>query len=119
MIHQFSRTAMLFIEKTLLECEQCEGFSGAALSSPDGLILAMQGQISGDEAAACASSLFVDSTTALNYISESQPKMMLIWTQEKLLSLHKLTDGSIFFIASTEMSNYHAILKFGYKLLKS
>lgn len=75
MIGQFSRTAMVFIEKTLRECEQCIGFSGAALSSPDGLVLAMHGQISGDEAAACASSLFVESETALSYIGESEPRM--------------------------------------------
>ena len=42
MIGQFSRTAMVFIEKTLRECEQCIGFSGAALSSPDGLVLTNQ-----------------------------------------------------------------------------
>ena len=80
MTQHFSKTAMIYIEKTLRECEQCIGFSGAALSNPDGLVLAMHGQISGDEAAACASSLFVESTTALSYIEESEPKIMLIWT---------------------------------------
>lgn len=62
----------------------------------------MHGQISGDEAAACASSLFVESTTALSYIEESEPKIMLIWTANKLLALHQLKDGSIFLITSTE-----------------
>ncbi len=103
---------MIYIEKTLRECEQCIGFSGAALSNPDGLVLAMHGQISGDEAAACASSLFVESTTALSYIEESEPKIMLIWTANKLLALHQLKDGSIFLITSTEKNSYNTVLKF-------
>ena len=52
MTQQFSKTAMIYIEKTLRECEQCIGFSGAALSKPAGQVLAMHGQISGDESAA-------------------------------------------------------------------
>ncbi|HRM15634.1 MAG TPA: roadblock/LC7 domain-containing protein [Acinetobacter parvus] len=112
MTQQFSKTAMIYIEKTLRECEQCIGFSGAALSNPDGLVLAMHGQISGDEAAACASSLFVESTTALSYIEESEPKIMLIWTANKLLALHQLKDGSIFLITSTEKNSYNTVLKF-------
>ena len=112
MTQQFSKTAMIYIEKTLRECEQCIGFSGAALSNPDGLVLAMHGQISGDEAAACESSLFVESTTALSYIEESEPKIMLIWTANKLLALHQLKDGSIFLITSTEKNSYNTVLKF-------
>ena len=112
MTQHFSKTAMIYIEKTLRECEQCIGFSGAALSNPDGLVLAMHGQISGDEAAACASSLFVESTTALSYIEESEPKIMLIWTANKLLALHQLKDGSIFLITSTEKNSYNMVLKF-------
>lgn len=112
MTQQFSKTAMIYIEKTLRKCEQCIGFSGAALSNPDGLVLAMHGQISGDEAAACASSLFVESTTALSYIEESEPKIMLIWTANKLLALHQLKDGSIFLITSTEKNSYNTVLKF-------
>lgn len=112
MTQQFSKTAMIYIEKKLRECEQCIGFSGAALSNPDGLVLAMHGQISGDEAAACASSLFVESTTALSYIEESEPKIMLIWTANKLLALHQLKDGSIFLITSTEKNSYNTVLKF-------
>ena len=112
MTPHFSKTAMIYIEKTLRECEQCIGFSGAALSNPDGLVLAMHGQISGDEAAACASSLFVESTTALSYIEESEPKIMLIWTANKLLALHQLKDGSIFLITSTEKNSYNTVLKF-------
>ena len=112
MTQHFSKTAMIYIEKTLHECEQCIGFSGAALSNPDGLVLAMHGQISGDEAAACASSLFVESTTALSYIEESEPKIMLIWTANKLLALHQLKDGSIFLITSTEKNSYNTVLKF-------
>ena len=112
MTQHFSKTAMIYIEKTLRECEQCIGFSGAALSNPDGLALAMHGQISGDEAAACASSLFVESTTALSYIEESEPKIMLIWTANKLLALHQLKDGSIFLITSTEKNSYNTVLKF-------
>ncbi|MBP7884049.1 MAG: roadblock/LC7 domain-containing protein [Acinetobacter sp.] len=112
MTQHFSKTAMIYIEKTLRECEQCIGFSGAALSNPDGLVLAMHGQISGDEAAACASSLFVESTTALSYIEESEPKIMLIWTANKLLALHQLKDGSIFLITSTEKNSYNTVLKF-------
>ena len=112
MTQHFSKTAMIYIEKTLRECEQCIGFSGAALSNPDGLVLAMHGQISGDEAAACASSLFVESTTALSYIDESEPKIMLIWTANKLLALHQLKDGSIFLITSTEKNSYNTVLKF-------
>ena len=72
----------------------------------------MHGQISGDEAAACASSLFVESTTALSYIEESEPKIMLIWTANKLLALHQLKDGSIFLITSTEKNSYNTVLKF-------
>ena len=112
MTQHFSKTAMIYIEKTLRECEQCIGFSGAALSNPDGLVLAMHGQISGDEAAACASSLFVESITALSYIEESEPKIMLIWTANKLLALHQLKDGSIFLITSTEKNSYNTVLKF-------
>ena len=112
MTQHFSKTAMIYIERTLRECEQCIGFSGAALSNPDGLVLAMHGQISGDEAAACASSLFVESTTALSYIEESEPKIMLIWTANKLLALHQLKDGSIFLITSTEKNSYNTVLKF-------
>ena len=112
MTQHFSKTAMIYIEKTLRECEQCIGFSGAALSNPDGLVLPMLGQISGDEAAACASSLFVESTTALSYIEESEPKIMLIWTANKLLALHQLKDGSIFLITSTEKNSYNTVLKF-------
>ena len=112
MTQHFSKTAMIYIEKTLRECEQCIGFSGAAFSNPDGLVLAMHGQISGDEAAACASSLFVESTTALSYIEESEPKIMLIWTANKLLALHQLKDGSIFLITSTEKNSYNTVLKF-------
>ena len=112
MTQHFSKTAMIYIEKTLRECEQCIGFSGAALSNPDGLVLAMHGQISGDEAAACASRLFVESTTALSYIEESEPKIMLIWTANKLLALHQLKDGSIFLITSTEKNSYNTVLKF-------
>ena len=112
MTQHFSKTAMIYIEKTLRECGQCIGFSGAALSNPDGLVLAMHGQISGDEAAACASSLFVESTTALSYIEESEPKIMLIWTANKLLALHQLKDGSIFLITSTEKNSYNTVLKF-------
>ena len=112
MTQHFSKTAMIYIEKTLRECEQCIGFSGAALSNPDGLVLAMHGQISGDEAAACASSVFVESTTALCYIEESEPKIMLIWTANKLLALHQLKDGSIFLITSTEKNSYNTVLKF-------
>ena len=112
MTQHFSKTAMIYIEKTLRECEQCIGYSGAALSNPDGLVLAMHGQISGDEAAACASSLFVESTTALSYIEESEPKIMLIWTANKLLALHQLKDGSIFLITSTEKNSYNTVLKF-------
>lgn len=118
MIGQFSRTAMVFIEKTLRECEQCIGFSGAALSSPDGLVLAMHGQISGDEAAACASSLFVESETALSYIGESEPRMMLLWTANKLLALHLLKNGSIFFVTSTKKNNFNAVLKFSLETSK-
>ena len=118
MTQQFSKTAMIYIEKTLRECEQCIGFSGAALSNPDGLVLAMHGQISGDEAAACASSLFVESTTALSYIEESEPKIMLIWTANKLLALHQLKDGSILLITSTEINSYHTVLKFSLDIAK-
>mgnify|MGYP000010453696 FL=1 len=117
-MQQFTRTAMLFIEKTLRDCESCPGFSGAALSSPDGLILAMQGEISGDEAAACASSLFIDSSTALSYIGESDPKMMLLWTKTKVLILNQLTDGSILLITSTEINSYHTVLKFSLDIAK-
>ena len=118
MTQHFSKTAMIYIEKTLRECEQCIGFSGAALSNPDGLVLAMHGQISGDEAAACASSLFVESTTALSYIEESEPKFMLIWTANKLLALHQLKDGSILLITSTEINSYHTVLKFSLDIAK-
>ena len=118
MTQHFSKTAMIYIEKTLRECEQCIGFSGAALSNPDGLVLAMHGQISGDEAAACASSLFVESTTALSYIEESEPKIMLIWTANKLLALHQLKDGSILLITSTEITSYHTVLKFSLDIAK-
>ena len=118
MTQHFSKTAMIYIEKTLRECEQCIGFSGAALSNPDGLVLAMHGQISGDEAAACASSLFVESTTALSYIEESEPKIMLIWTANKLLALHQLKDGSILLITSTEINSYHTVLKFSLDIAK-
>ena len=118
MTQKKKKTAMIHIEKTLRECEQCIGFSGAALSNPDGLVLAMHGQISGDEAAACASSLFVESTTALSYIEESEPKIMLIWTANKLLALHQLKDGSILLITSTEINSYHTVLKFSLDIAK-
>lgn len=113
---KLTQTAMLFIEKTLITCEQCDGFFGAALASPDGLVLAVHGQLSGDEAAACASSLFIDSTTSLSYINESAPRMMLIWTDRKILALHQLQNGSIFIISSTELNNYHAVLKFSIQI---
>ena len=118
MTQQFSTTAVIYIEKTLREYKQCIGFSGAALSNPDGLVLAMHGQISGDEAAACASSLFVESTTALSYIEESEQKIMLIWTVNKLLALHQLKDGSIFLITSTEKNSYNTVLKFSLQKYK-
>lgn len=109
----FTQTTMLFIQKTLVKCERCPEFFGAALSSPDGLVLALHGQISGDEAAACASSLFVDAATSLGYIGESQPTAMLIWTEDKIFSLHRLKDGSIFLLCTHQTSGYDAIRKFG------
>lgn len=111
----FTQTTMLFIQKTLAKCEVCTGFYGAALSSPDGLVLALHGQISGDEAAACASSLFVDSATSLSYINESQPTAMLIWTESKIFSLHRLKDGSIFLLVASRIASDDVIRKFAEK----
>ncbi|TXJ08616.1 MAG: hypothetical protein E6Q25_05065 [Acinetobacter sp.] len=100
-----TQTTMLFVQKMLIQCEQCNGFYGAALSSPDGLILASYGQLSGDEAAACASSLIVESSRSLRMLDEdsSDTQAMLVWSKQKLFSIRKLKDESILLIASTDL----------------
>ena len=88
----------------LIQCEQCTGFFGAVLSSPDGLILASYGDLSGDEAAACASGLIVDSSKSLSYIDDTEfAQAMLLWSNQKIYSIRKLKDESILLIASTDL----------------
>ncbi len=99
-----TQTTMLFIQKMLIQCEQCTGFFGAVLSSPDGLILASYGDLSGDEAAACASGLIVDSSKSLSYIDGAEfAQAMLLWSNQKIYSIRKLKDESILLIASTDL----------------
>lgn len=95
-----TRTAMLFVQKTLDNCQQCTGFLGVVLANSDGLILAANGDLSGDGAAACASSLMLDAATSLSFIGEGKPKTMLLWSGNKLLSLQKLEDDSTLLLIS-------------------
>jgi hypothetical protein len=44
--------------------------------------------------------------------------MMLLWTANKLLALHLLKNGSIFFVTSTEKNNFNAVLKFSLETSK-
>lgn len=112
MFNQLTQTTMLFIQKTLVNCEKHPNFFGAALSSPDGLILASHGQLPSDEAAACASSLFIESSNSLAYISESPAKTMLIWTDDKIITVSRLNDGSILLILFYITDTYQTIFEF-------
>lgn len=106
-----NKTTMLFIRKTLEQCALCPGFYGAVLSSPDGLVIASSGKLAGDEPAACASSLIVDSNASLSYVSSDNTKEMLIWGEEKLWSVRKLDDNFILLITSSDLGGHEAIRK--------
>jgi hypothetical protein len=117
-MQQFTRTAMLFIEKHCVIVKAVLAF----------LVLLYQAQM--DLFWQCKVKslvmkqqhvhlVFIDSSTALSYIGESDPKMMLLWTKTKVLILHQLTDGSILLITSTEINSYHTVLKFSLDIAKN
>lgn len=97
-----SRTTMLFIRKSLEECGRFPGFVGAVLSSPDGLVLASTGSFGGDESAACASGLQVQTASSLGLLEAGAPKEMLIWGEDRIWSLAVLPGEYLLLIASTE-----------------
>ena len=104
MISGMNKTTMLFIKKMLNQCQQCVGFYGAVMSSPDGLLLASSGHFSGDEAAAAASSIMVDASKGLSMIAEAKTQEILIWSEDKLFSIRRLKDDSILMIGSEDLA---------------
>ncbi len=98
-----NRTTLLYIRKAMEQCSVCPGFYGAVLSSPDGLVLASSGQFDGDESAACASSLMVNTSSSLNQLSSGGPTEMLIWGEDrKIWNVSVLTGNYILLIAATD-----------------
>ncbi|MFO1373223.1 MAG: hypothetical protein U1E99_01275 [Agitococcus sp.] len=104
-----NKTTMLYIKKSLEYCAVCPGFYGAALSSPDGLVIASHGKLEGDEPAACASSLIFDCNTSLSYVSTDKTKEILIWSDEKLWNVRQLDTDFILLIASSDLNSQDAI----------
>jgi predicted regulator of Ras-like GTPase activity (Roadblock/LC7/MglB family) len=102
MTMSMTRTTLLFIRKTLEDCQRFPGFVGAVLSSPDGLVLASTGGFSGDESAACASSLNVHTTASLGLLESGAPREMLIWEEGRIWSLAVLPGEYLLLIASTQ-----------------
>lgn len=101
-----NKTTLLFIRKALEQCNTCPGFYGAVLSSPDGLVLSSSGQFDGDESAACASGLIIQTTSSLNQLSAKGPTEILIWgADNKIWNVTVLTGDYILLIAATEVKN--------------
>lgn len=104
-----NKTTLLFIKKTLNQCAQCVGFYGAVLSSADGLILASSGHFSGDEAAAAAAGLMVESSKALSMITETTTQEVLLWSDHKLFNLRRLRGDNILMICSDDLEGLEHI----------
>lgn len=105
-----TRTTLLCIRKTLEQCADCPGFYGAVLASPEGLVLAAAGQFDGDESAACASGLMVNTSVNLGQMAVGSPLEIMIWGDDgKIWNVSALTGGYIMLIASTEAAHLNRL----------
>lgn len=105
-----TRTTLLFIRKALEHCGHCPGFHGAVLASPEGLVLASHGAFSGDEPAACASSIVVSTQTCFGALTTSRMNEIMIWGDQELWSILVLPLDYILLVASKEPAG-HAQLR--------
>ncbi len=96
-----TRTTLLCIRKALEQCRECPGFHGAVLSTPDGLVLASTGRFDGDESAACASGLMVNTAASLGQLASRGPTEMLIWgADDTLWNVSLLAGDHILLVAA-------------------
>ena len=109
MISGMTKTTMLFIRKALEQCARCPGFYGAVLSTPDGLVLVSTGELSGDEPAACASGLIVDSTKNIGIVAPGEVSEVLVWSANRLWCVRVLASGYILLLVSSDPEQSVAI----------
>jgi hypothetical protein len=99
-----TKTTMRVIEKSLDYCGTCPGFYGAVLSTADGLVLASTGNLIGDEPAACAGSLNINTNASLNMLCTEPLTELLAWTSSKVWYLKIISGTHTLLVASTETS---------------
>lgn len=87
------------IEDTLAQLKQhCGDILGAAVATGDGLILAATDALSGDDAAACASSLAHHLSKELLAIGQNNFNEGLLWTSPTIWYIGKLSHAHLLLV---------------------
>ncbi|HEX5783462.1 MAG TPA: roadblock/LC7 domain-containing protein [Burkholderiaceae bacterium] len=68
------------IEDALRPITLCPGVEGVVIASAEGLLLAAHGQLQGDEAAACAAQLTIETQTTMAILGHERPMEAMLWT---------------------------------------
>ena len=75
--------------------QEDEGVLGAVLATPDGLVLAASGQLTGDLPAASAAGLVQQVNEALAAMSSGKVHQMLLWSAADIWSVNLLLGGHL------------------------
>ncbi|KHK49127.1 hypothetical protein PI87_27110 [Ralstonia sp. A12] len=81
--------------------EHCTELKGAAVATPEGLMLAATGAFDGDVPAACAAGLAANIDSHLSFVTPSRFNDSLIWTDSGIWHLTRLPYGHLLLIWSS------------------
>ncbi|MDQ3059298.1 MAG: hypothetical protein M3R45_07180 [Pseudomonadota bacterium] len=83
--------------------EECPGFGGAVVASPEGLVMVATCQFGGDLPAACAAALVVQVQECLSVLTaRQQMSELMLWTSGGLWFLARLVNNHVLLLSATE-----------------
>lgn len=97
------------IDQALARMAECPGFLGVVLATADGLVLASRGTLQGDTAAACAASLALESGAALAILEDTDPREILIWTDNHVWYLARMSSTHLILAVSKQHAHAGAL----------
>jgi predicted regulator of Ras-like GTPase activity (Roadblock/LC7/MglB family) len=83
--------------------ENCPGFDGAVVATPDGLVMVATRQLGGDLPAACAAGLVGHVDDCLSALAASQQLgELMLWTAGGLWFVARLVNDHVLLLSATE-----------------
>jgi predicted regulator of Ras-like GTPase activity (Roadblock/LC7/MglB family) len=68
------------LDNALHRIALCPGVEGVVIATADGLVLAAHGRLQGDDAAACAAQLALETEASMALVGHGGPGEVMLWT---------------------------------------